>query len=58
MVKQKALTGISKYIKHPPMDILLIMVIIGTALLFYQLVLRKDRDELDRYGHPVRSKRK
>jgi len=40
------------------MDIVTILLIIGGILLFYQLVLRKDDDRLDRRGRPLNKRRK
>jgi len=40
------------------MDYLPILIAIAAVLLFYQLVLYKDPDALDKRGHPVRSKKR
>jgi len=40
------------------MDFLPILILIAVALLFYQLVLHKDPDELDKTGHPLKGKKR
>jgi len=40
------------------MDFLPILFIIAGILLFYQLVLYKAPDRLDKTGHPVKDKRR
>jgi hypothetical protein len=40
------------------MDFLPILFAIAGLLLFYQLVLYKDPDKLDKTGHPVKEKRR
>ena len=35
------------------MDLLTILIIAAVLLLFYQLVIHKDNDQLDNTGHPL-----
>lgn len=40
------------------MDYLTILLIIAAILLFYQVVIYKDPDQLDRRGHPIKNKKR
>ena len=48
--------------RHPhnpnSMDLLTILIIMAVLLLFYQVVLNKDPDQLDNTGHPVRGRKR